>query len=384
MVVLTFHSPTVVDASTTSKLKDRLMVSPTKTNGSKDTRGLPSPNMMTAIKKYAGGMAVRMVAYHLCTPDTPYYQLLQLLLTSVARASQKCTMIFHVGTYICNTGYIFLVLIIIVLLAIFRNAFYLFCSNLRSSFVSLLPFSHFNVLFLIRCYSFRALRLYRRVFLGQDIETRYELNGYGIPIDHIPVTYSGNIKTQYLKKWMQLRKSIESNNINDSTMEQNRNPSTTIECPRMNDVTFKQGQPLMGHCTENQFFRCLVESKHEAHSAAISKEAKMELIQSIIEEVKEKNGRFLVWDNKTFWTEIIDDEQIYTKISIFFRNYKASSDAKINRQTALSSTYVFSGNNSNGTCGIYDRKRKLSTNIDGGDDQDDQKKSCFSIMSICK
>ena len=315
MVVLALYSPTVVDASTSSKLKDRLMVSPTKTNGSKDTRGrLPSPNMMTAIKKYGGGMAVRMVAYHLCTPDTPYYQLLQLLLTSVAQASHKCTtarMIFHVGTYICNTGYIFLVLIIIVLIAIFRNAFYLFCSNLRSSFVSLLPFSHFNVLFLIRCYSFRALRLSRRVFLGQDIETRYELNGYGIPIDHIPVTSSGNIKTQYLKKWMQLRKSIE------STKEQNRNPSTMIECPRMNDVIFKKGKPVLGH-TENQFFRGLVEAKHEAHRAGISTAATMELRRSVIKEVNKTNGRFLVWDDKTFWTEIIDDKQIYKKVSTFF------------------------------------------------------------------
>ena len=87
MVVVVFHSPGVVDASTSSQAKDRLMmVSPTQTT-------------VTGIKKYLGGMAVRAVAFHICTPDTPYYHLLQLLLTSVARASQKCTMLFHVGTY---------------------------------------------------------------------------------------------------------------------------------------------------------------------------------------------------------------------------------------------------------------------------------------------
>ena len=202
-------------------------------------------------------------------------------------------------------------------------------------------------------------------FLGQDIETRYELNGYGIPIDHIPVTSSGNIKTQYLKKWMQLRKSIE------STKEQNRNPSTMIECPRMNDVIFKKGKPVLGH-TENQFFRGLVEAKHEAHRAGISTAATMELRRSVIKEVNKTNGRFLVWDDKTFWTKIIDDKQIYKKVSTFFRNSKASV-AKNKHQTTLSSTYVFTGN-----------KRKLPPNVDGGDDQDDRKKSCFSILSRIK
>ena len=70
MVVVLFHSPGVVDASTSSQqAKDRLMmVSPTKTNGSNNTRALPGPNMVTGIKKYLGGMAVRAVAFHICTP----------------------------------------------------------------------------------------------------------------------------------------------------------------------------------------------------------------------------------------------------------------------------------------------------------------------------
>ena len=111
MVVVLFHSPGVVDASTSSQqAKDRLMmVSPTKTNGSNDTRALPGPNMVTGIKKYFGGMAVRAVAFHICTPDTPYYHLFQLLLTSIARASQKCTMLFHVGTSTCKIYFVFLI-----------------------------------------------------------------------------------------------------------------------------------------------------------------------------------------------------------------------------------------------------------------------------------
>ena len=205
-------------------------------------------------------------------------------------------------------------------------------------------------------------------YLGRDIENRYELTGYGIPLDQFPVTETGKIKTNHFRKWIKLRKSLES-----ASSHLAQNPSEIIECPRMNDVVFRASQSVMSH-GGNHFFRGLVESKHEEHDMAATREKKMNITRGVIEEVRKRNGRFLVWDNKTWWTEMKDEKQIYARIAIFFRNSKVSANAKINRQTTLSSTYAFAGEGGS----TDDRKRKIICN-DCGDGQYVKKQSCFSI-----
>ena len=64
---------------------------------------------------------------------------------------------------------------------------------------------------------------------------------------------------------------------------------------------------MMSHAG-NSMFRSLVESKHYEHSIAATREAKMEITRSVIGDVKRRNGRFLVWNNTTWWNEMKDEK----------------------------------------------------------------------------
>jgi len=204
-----------------------------------------------------------------------------------------------------------------------------------------------------------------KMHVGQDIENRYQLSGYGIPMDQLPITESGKIKATHFKKWLQLRKNIE-----DPSCELRRELELIVECPGLNDVVFRPSQSTMCH-PGNVMFRGLVESKHFEHSIAPSREAKIEITKSVISKIREKGGRFLVWNNATWWTELTDEKQIYSKIAVFFRNSKVSAKAKSNRQSTKSSTYIFSG----GDITIDDKRRK----IDYFDCDTCREESCFGI-----
>jgi len=291
IVVVIIHNPAITDASTTSS-KGGYQNTP-----SQDTRSVPSVQWASTYANYRGSLPVRMCANHLCTPDTPYYQMVQTFFALMMRSEGRCRMKVHVG---------------------------------------------------------------------QDTENLYELNGYGIPVDQFPITETGKIKTTHLKKWIQLRKSVE--NINSDL---GRNYSSIIECPRSNDVVFRPSQSVMSH-VGNAIFRSLVESKHYEHSIAATREAKMDITQSVIDDVRRREGRFLVWNDTTWWTEMNDEKQIYAKIAIFFRNSKVSANAKYNRQTTLSSTYAFAGGASRD-----DKRRKVSS--DDENNEAAQHNACFGF-----
>jgi hypothetical protein len=72
--------------------------------------------------------------------------------------------------------------------------------------------------------------------IGTSTELRYILQVYGIPIESIPLTYTGKIKLSYIRQWLRLRNTIEdqekliatNSNIND----------IIVEAPYLNDVLF--------------------------------------------------------------------------------------------------------------------------------------------------
>eukprot|EP00531_Pseudo-nitzschia_arenysensis_P018566 CAMPEP_0116131312 /NCGR_PEP_ID=MMETSP0329-20121206/8939_1 /TAXON_ID=697910 /ORGANISM="Pseudo-nitzschia arenysensis, Strain B593" /LENGTH=591 /DNA_ID=CAMNT_0003625735 /DNA_START=421 /DNA_END=2196 /DNA_ORIENTATION=+ len=201
--------------------------------------------------------------------------------------------------------------------------------------------------------------------VGEDIENRYKLSGYGIPLDQLPITEGGKIKNMHFKKWLLLRKNIEN-------FKFDQDQESIIECPNLNDVVFRPSQSTMCH-PGNVMFRGLVESKHGEHSLAPTREAKIDVTRSVMTAVRQLGGRFLVWNNQTWWTEITDEKVIYSKIAVFFRNSKVSAKAKSNRQTTKSSTYIFAD---------QDKRRRIdvrgSNNNHDGDVVDDE--TCFGFV----
>jgi hypothetical protein len=178
------------------------------------------------------------------------------------------------------------------------------------------------------------------------LENQYNLHGYGIPVDQLPVTDTGNVKTKNLLQWIKVRKAWESSNrflISEDPLESSSSTSSssssTIECPGMNDVVFRSGQACLSH-PGNVMFRGLIEAKYPEHTQSSSSEVKVAITWWIMDQVEQRNGRFLTWDNG-WWKQVVDRQQIRCKIASAFKDQKRRLKALSNCQMTHSSTYKF-------------------------------------------
>lgn len=175
------------------------------------------------------------------------------------------------------------------------------------------------------------------LFIGESVEVQYTLKSYGIPVELIPLTDTGNIKTIYLKQWIKLRKSLEA-------MQENRNAGkvSIIECPGSHDVVFRPGTSVSCH-PGNVRFRCLLENI-TAPEAAPFKITQAQMAEQLIQKIQSNNGRFLKWDKLGYWTEITDPLHIHTKVALSIRDFKYKTKMQqSNRQNNQSYTYLFCG-----------------------------------------
>lgn len=157
----------------------------------------------------------------------------------------------------------------------------------------------------------------------------YQLMSYGIPVDLIPKTGTGKIKSKNLQQWIKTRKVIE------ETKE-----GEPIECPGMNDVIFRFGKSYLSH-PGNATFRGLIEANFEEHNQATTTEAKVAVTWRMVEDIENRGGRFLVWDKRGWWTKTTDRSQIRSKIAVSLKEHKKRVVAYKNVQHTTSSTYQF-------------------------------------------
>jgi len=173
-----------------------------------------------------------------------------------------------------------------------------------------------------------------KVHVATGIERRYRLKGFGIPVEMIPITDTGNVKRTYLYQWIKVRKSIESNENAGATKSQ-----TMILLPRSNDVLIRTGTTTLSH-PGNVFFRGLIEMKHEEFRSG-SEFTQSFLAEDIVEEIERLKGHFLTWDSRGFWTDLRDRNQIIFKVEVSIRDFKVKLKARKNVQIAHSSTNRF-------------------------------------------
>mmetsp|Transcript_27321 Transcript_27321/g.48345 ORF Transcript_27321/g.48345 Transcript_27321/m.48345 type:complete len:524 (+) Transcript_27321:363-1934(+) len=162
-----------------------------------------------------------------------------------------------------------------------------------------------------------------------DVEIGYGLMGYGIPVDLIPMTGTGNVKTKNLQQWIKTRKVIE------DTQE-----DSPIECPFMNDVVFRFGKSYLSH-PGNTAFRGLIEANFDEHNDASTTDAKVAVTWRIVQEVERRGGRFLVWHKRGWWEQITDRAQIRSKVAVSLKEHKKRVLAKKNMQSMSSGTFKF-------------------------------------------
>jgi hypothetical protein len=172
------------------------------------------------------------------------------------------------------------------------------------------------------------------------MELQYHLLGYGIPVDLLPVTETGNVKTRNLVQWIRVRKVIEDGGKKSTEDESSVDENTScIDIPGLNDVIFRYGKSYLSH-PGNAMFRGLIESKYDDHNDRTT-EAKVAATWWVVDEVLQRDGRFLAWDNQGWWVQLKDRKDMRTKVAISFKEYKKKLSSQSNRQVCESSTFDF-------------------------------------------
>jgi hypothetical protein len=171
---------------------------------------------------------------------------------------------------------------------------------------------------------------------GESVENRYLLKGYGMPIDSFPITWTGTIKTENIKRFVNLRSNVENNHREINTTNK------IIECPYLNDILFKKGNHTP-HQSGNFQFQSIVWSTYKQHLqqhqqqqqhqqkngsinndndlpltlspviSIISTISLKTLVPDILKKIKQDNLRVLVWDNKNGWWNCFYEESDYKK-----------------------------------------------------------------------
>lgn len=221
--------------------------------------------------------------------------------------------------------------------------------------------------------------------LGESMEIHYKLQGYGIPFEHVPISWTGKIKVQYLKQWMRVRQTIEHHGVHnnnssgsDGSSDESVSSNTNIiECPQLQDVVFRQGTSGTSH-PGNVTFRSLIEahvvkeaieqyrreqakqqeqsnarggsktgSSCPSHKKSKAKRPKQLALEIYNEQHNAKNsingdsntGRFLIWNNeKGWWNELTDKEQICMKIEYMVREFQKNSQKHHGKKKPSSSS----------------------------------------------
>lgn len=201
----------------------------------------------------------------------------------------------------------------------------------------------------------------------------YNLQSYGIPTEHVPVSFSGTIKTGYMKQWTRAREAQESTMYLDLGAD----IRDIIECPQLTDVLFRQGISLIWN-PGNARVRTLIDNmQQEQQKANSNKTVKMKRREMVLDIIKEvgKTSRFLMWNEGGWWNEIMDRDQLILKIEYLIKEVRKSKREERQQLKLHSSTSLFCTSN-----------KKPRLNVSGGnstDSSDEERpfacgsKSCF-------
>lgn len=167
---------------------------------------------------------------------------------------------------------------------------------------------------------------------GEPLEIRYKLQGFGIPVDLLPLTHTLTLKRQNHLQWIAFRKLIEQNQGGNSADDCpgkgkknlckafNIHPTDLVECPRSYDVII--GKAKYTNNPGNVFYRSLIEATHDEHISACKRD-KVELTWRIVRQMEERNGRFLEL-NKSLkaWVHIRDRNVMRQKVAQSYKEFK--------------------------------------------------------------
>lgn len=197
--------------------------------------------------------------------------------------------------------------------------------------------------------------------IGGDTEVQYQLMGFGIPVDQLPITSSGKVKHGTMNQWINVRTEIETQRMQKNAIVMGDISTNIIECPSLNDVAIRPGKSYLCH-PGNVRFKELLDKNMEKHAAA-NRRGKDIVSWGIIEEIERGSGRFLEWDNISgYWIENKDRNIIRSKIPIYFRDHKRNTRGKRKqRQHALKRNIELYDSTGGTNClQLHDKKMKTT------------------------
>lgn len=192
-------------------------------------------------------------------------------------------------------------------------------------------------------------RLRLKFHVGDDLEMRYRLKSYGIPIELLPITETGSIKLINHNHWIKTRKHMEQA-IDQSVR--------VVECPGLNDVVFRQGTSSMEHpgnvrCRDlilylledrDRQIKAHPEIDFESYSntsgnnSSVTAKIHSDVVERLVDEVVEqRDGCFLEWEKqRSAWVQIVDESKIKQKVSVLFH----SIDKRYRKVTTSNDSYT--------------------------------------------
>lgn len=177
-------------------------------------------------------------------------------------------------------------------------------------------------------------RVRTKCYDGMTTETTYALMSFGIPVQEIPLTSGGNIKTKNLLQWIKTRRAI------DGFRQRGVSVSNVIMHPNTHDVLFSRGGNAQ-HLGNKEFHQFL-SVMNTLYNSTIQREEMERIRNELIASVSSQNGCFLqVNKDGGWWEEITDLECIHFKINNAFYDYNRKLKAVQNQQTSTSSTSKF-------------------------------------------
>ena len=252
----------------------------------------------------------------------------------------------------------------------------------------------------------------------------------GIPIELIPSTDTGNIKSVNLKQWIKLRMHLEreeqvaaqkmmihnKNNNNKKSIsclyssDSSDNGSgssggsgggdyfakipntknTIVECPLSNDVIFRRGKAMQNIHLGNLKFQNLIEAHMYEHTIDLDTsplrriEIEIELMNEVRKKIETTNGcdsgRFLTWDvEKSWWLVMQSDDEIQKKIHYAFRDFRKKM---LKQQQQQKKVQRISSSNLNSIFVRQDgRQKKKRCNDSGSANNNNTGNSCSGSSS---
>lgn len=198
-------------------------------------------------------------------------------------------------------------------------------------------------------------------------ETEYCLKSeYGFPVDDIPLTNTGNIKTIQWRQWIKFREVV------DAHCKRTGQPFSGVDCPDLRSVVFRTSGIMYDH-PPNKVFRTILASKEQQRAEATTLLAKRQATEDVIREIYDLGFQFLLWNKDLgYYVPCSDQSEIKRHVFQSWRDQIKRSSAQQNRQALNSSNleHVFSNqdhHDNRGRDAMVGKKRK----------GEDQEGGCF-------